>query len=174
MKEIIHIETEMEQQMCNSCKKISPDYYELKVQLRYKYFKEEEIEDIKKETIEIIKNNFNNINKIEENDGGFDIYLRNKSSINKVSSLFNKKYLVEEKRSKKIVGRNFLESVDIWRYIILINIINLKKGDKISIKGENYYIKAFNHKDLVLRNLENGTKKVISYNIAKDYLQKLN
>ncbi len=172
MKDKFKVKINIKQEMCFSCKKISPEYFQLKLQLRYLYFND--IENIKNETINLIEKNFNTINKLQELDNGFDIFFRNKNEINKLSTLFLKKYLIEEKRSKKIVGRNFLESKDIWRHIILINIINLKKGDLITIKGEKFNIKALNHNNLVLINSFNGSKKVIAYKLAKNYLKLIN
>lgn len=171
MKDKIHIEFEMEQQMCNTCKKISTEYYELKLQIRFTYFNN--IEEIKDKVINIINKHLDGINKEEELDNGFDIYFRTLGMKNKISKVFNRQFFVDENITKKIVGHNFLESKDIWRYTQLINIINLKTNDKVSIKGEDYYIKAFNKKDLVLRHLKTGAKKVVSYNISKDYISKL-
>jgi len=162
------VEIDMEQDMCFICKKTSPEYYELKLQLRFSFFNN--IDDVKLECFNLINKNFDSINKMQELDNGFDFFFRSKGEMNKISTLFNKKYLVEEKRSKKIVGRNFLESKDIYRHIILINIINFKKGDILNIKGEKYTIKAINKNDLVLIHLINGSKKVISYKFIKDYL----
>lgn len=164
----LDISFEMEQQMCKDCKKTSIDYYELKLQLRFKFFNN--INKIKDETINLVNKNLNFINKIDSLDHGFDIYFRNKHMLNKISNLFNDKYLVEEKRTKKIVGRNFLESKDVWRHVILINIINLKINDIIAIKGIEYKIKALNKKDLILIHIINSSKKVVSYDIIKDYL----
>jgi len=169
VKDGFKVEFEMEQHMCNNCKKSNPEYYELKVQLRYTFF--DDIEEIKTKTIKVIANNFDTVNKLEEIDNGFDIYFRNKHELNKISSLYNKNFLVDEKRTKKIMGRDKLTMKDIWRYVLLINFINLERGDKISLKGEEYYIKAINNHDLVLREINNGNKKIISYYLAKDYLK---
>ena len=171
MKDNIHIEFEMEQKMCTSCRKSSNEYYELKVQIRFIYF--EDNENIINEVKDLFYKNFDTFNKQEENENGLDFYFKYKGEKTKVSRLLNKRYLIEEKSSKTIVGRNFLESIDVWRHTLLVNIINLKVGDKILIKGEEFYIKAFNKKDLVLRAVKNGSKKVISYLLIKEYLQVL-
>ena len=173
MKDKIRIELEMEQKVCGMCKKNSPEYYELKFQMRFKFYENEDIQKIKYENLEYINKNFKGINKIKEFDYGFDVYFASKEIMNKLSSLFQKKYLCDEVRSKKILGHNTLETKDIWRHVLLINIINLKRNDHISIKGKNYYIKALNKNDLVLRGLEDGEKKVVTYSIIKDYIQKI-
>lgn len=171
MKDQIRIEFPLEQKMCINCKKNSPEYYQLKLQIRFIFFKNLDV--IKKEILELINNYFKKINKYIELENGFDIFFQNKEDITKIIKLFQKKYLCEEIKSKKIVGRDFLTMKDIWRYVLLINIINLKKGDKISIKGKEYYIKTLNNNDLILRGILKGEKKVISYSIAKNYLKLL-
>jgi len=169
MKDKFKVEINMDQEMCFSCKKTSSDYYQLKLQLRYIYF--DEYDKIKEETAKIIEKNFNSMNKLLELDNGFDIFFSNRHEMNKISSLFQRRYLIEEKRSKKVVGKNFLESKDVCRFILLINIINISKGDTISIKGEEFTIKALNNNDLVLLNVINGSKKVVPYKSVKDYLK---
>jgi len=171
MKDKIHIDFLMEQQMCKTCKKTSSEYYELKLQIRFTYFND--LDTIKDSVKSTIYKNLDGINKEEELDNGFDFYFRSVGVKNKILKIFNKKYFVDETITKKIVGHNFLESKDVWRYTQLINIINLKNNDKVSVKGEDYYIKAFNKKDLVLRHLKTGAKKVVSYNISKDYISKI-
>jgi NMD protein affecting ribosome stability and mRNA decay len=174
MKDVIRVEFEMQQKMCSKCKKTSSEYYELKLQIRFVFYSIEELDSIKKEVFELISSNYNNINKFEEVDEGFDFFFRDSSELNKLSHLFNDKYFCEEKRSKKIVGRDFLKSKDIWRYTLLIKIINLKRGDRIYIKGKEYKIENFNKKSMVLRDIENASKKVLSYSIVKDYIEKVN
>jgi NMD protein affecting ribosome stability and mRNA decay len=169
MKDEIRVEFNMEQKMCSDCKKSSSEYYELKLQLRFNYFNN--VDNIKKEIFNLIINKFNKINKFEEINNGFDFYFRDHGEMNKIAHLFNKRYFIEEKRSRKIIGHDFLKTKDIWRYTQLISIINLNIEDIISIKGENYYVKAFNKNDLVLRKLDTGAKKVVSYSIVKDYLK---
>jgi len=162
----------MNQKMCNNCKKVSEEYYELKLQIRFIYFEDINILDKKKEEIEkLVEKRFNTINKMEEVENGFDFYFREHGEMNKINNLLNKRYFYEEIRTKKIVGHDFLTSKDIWRYTQLIRIINLNVRDEISVKGKDYYIKAFNHNDLVLRSLDNGSKKVVTYSIVKDYLK---
>jgi len=169
MEDKFRIEIDMEQDLCYDCKKTSPEYYELKLQLRCKYF--EDLEEIKTFIFNLIDKNFTTINKMHEVENGFDFFFRSKGESSKISTLFHRRYLIEEKRSKKIIGQNFLESKSIFRHNLLINIINLERGDKISIKGTVFSIKAINHNDLILINEINRSKKVISYRFAKDYLE---
>ena len=171
IKDTIHIEIEMEQQMSSRTKKSGEEYYELKFQLRLKYFKD--VEKEKKKLFSIVTSQFDGINKFEEVDDGFDFYFRDLTQLNRVSRYFQKYYYCEEKRSKKIVGRNFLESKDIWRHTLLISILNFKVGDHVLIKGEEYYIKAFNKKEMILRHVEDGSKKAVTYSIVKDYFELL-
>ena len=175
MKDTIRVEFEMHQKMCSECKKSSSEYYELKLQVRFVFFEEEkELEGIKDEVFNLIENNYSGINKFEEVDGGFDFFFRDSSYMAKLSNVFNNKYLCEEKRSKKIVGRDFLRSKDIWRYTLLVKIINLNRKDKVLVKGKEYRIENFNKKDMVLRDVNDNSKEVLSYLIVKDYIEKIN
>ncbi len=172
MEDTIHVEMELEQKMCNICKKTDSDYYELKLQIRFLYFLESEIEIIQEDILEILSKNLDNINKIEYVNTGIDLFLNSIGDRNKVSSLLRKKYFFESKISKKIVGKDFLRSCDIWRYTQLVKIINLKIGDVVELKGEQYTIKGFNNSDIILVSMKNKSKKIFSYQIIKDYLHK--
>lgn len=164
----IRVKFDMEQVMSSNSKKSSEQYYELKLQVRFKFF--DNIEDITSKINKYVISKLDGINKIEESINGFDIFFQSHGVKNKILSLFNRYFLCEYKFSKKIVGKDFLATKDIWRYTLLINILNLESGDKISLKGEEYYIRALNKNDLVLRKCDNGYKKVVSYNIVSDYL----
>lgn len=168
----IRIEIVMEQRMCNDCKKSSTEYFELLSQIRMVYF--EDVYEIKKKIFNLFENNFEKINKIEEVSNGFDIYFRYSGEMNKVSKLLEKYYLIDEIRSKKLVGKNNLKSVDVFRYFQSITLINIEKNDKILLKGEEYYIKAINNNtELVLLDCVTGSKKMITYSIVKDYIKLL-
>lgn len=168
MKDLFRIEMELEQKMCGNCKKSSTEYYELKFQLRFKYY--EDMDFMKKEVYSKLEKNFDSINKIEELDNGIDIYFRSHGEMGKVSRLLNKFYLCDEKRSRKLIGRDNLVSKDKYRYFQSITLVNLFKGDEVSIKGEEFIIKAINGKNLVLINKLDGSKKVIGYSIIKEYM----
>jgi NMD protein affecting ribosome stability and mRNA decay len=182
IKDIYRIEIEMEQGLSPESKKISTEYYELKVQFRCKYFEMTDslekvtnisLNDIKQEIYDSMYKNFDTINKFEELDDGFDFYIRSLRDLHKISRVFNKRYYIDEKRSKKIVGMNLDNRKDIARHTLLLTILNFNVGDLVSIKGEEYYIKAFNKKDLVLRKADTGAKKVVTYSVIKDYFKLL-
>lgn len=165
------MEIEMEQQMSSATKKAGEEYYELKFQLRLHYF--DNIEDEKKKFFDIVINQFEGINRFEEKDNGFDFFFREITQLSKISRYFQKYYYCEEKRSKKIVTRDSLRSKDVWRHTLLITILNFSSGDLVRIKGEEYYIKSFNKKDLVLRHAKTGAKKTFKYSIIKEYFELL-
>lgn len=165
------VEIDMEQKMCSNCKKSSTEYYELLLQIRFVYFNN--VDEIKKEVFDIIDKNFFGINKFEELDNGFDVYFRDHGHMNKVLSVFQKKFMVEEKRSKKLIGRDKLISKDKYRYFQSITIINLKKGDIVQIKGERYLVRNIQNNDIYLMQEDNGSKKMVSYSIIKDYFMKI-
>ena len=93
---------------------------------------------------------FDSVNKLEELDNGFDIYFRSYGEMGKISRIFTKYFLCDEKRSKTLVGRDQLISKDKYRYFMSIHLINLEKGDKIAIKGEEFTIKAINNNTLII------------------------
>lgn len=201
IKDSIRVEFEMEQQMSPQAKRFSDEYYELKLQLRFSYFSDEELHnDIMKEKrdkfgnivvdgnnrpvmikqkaimnkfAKLVEKEFSGINKVEELAKGYDFFFGSLGEMGKISRYFNKYFLVESKHSKKIVGKDFLKFKDIWRHTLLINILNLEVGDKVRIKGTEYYIKAFNKKELVLREWESGAKEVVTYAKIKDYFELL-
>ena len=168
VKDRIHVEFEMEQQLSSRTKKSGQEYYELKFQLRFEFFKDTDY--IKKKLYKAVVDNFEGINDIKEVKGGFDFFFRDVKTLNKISKYFNGKYLCYEKRSKKIVGRDHLKSKDLWRHTLLITILNIEKGDTVFLKGEYYRVKGINKKDIVLTHKEKGHKKIVSYDIVKDYL----
>lgn len=169
MKDSIRLEINMEQRMCNDCKKSSTEYYELLSQVRVLYF--EDMYEIKKKIFSLFES-FNSINKIEEVSNGFDIYFRYHGEMNKVYRMLLKGFLIDEIRSKKLVGKNQLKSVDIYRYYQSITLVNIEKNDKISLKGDEYYIRAINNNsELILLNCVSGAKKMITYSIVKDYIK---
>ena len=136
MEDTIHVDLVMEQKMCSSCKKSNSEYYELQLQLRYKYYNDEQVMNLKEKTLGMLQGHFETINKVEEIDEGFDIFFRSKGEMNRIYNLFVNKYFVFEKRSAKIMGKDNLKSRNLYRHFQLITLINLGVGDKVSIKGE--------------------------------------
>ena len=169
IKDRVTVEYEMEQSMSEESKKNFPEYYELKLQIRFVYF--DELYEIKKIVFDRITKNIRLINKLEELDNGFDIYIGVHSEMSKIPALFNKDFLIEEKRSKKLIGRDNLRSKNKYRYTQNITLINLKKGDIIAYKGVNKQIKAINKSGLILIDQETKEKNVLTYSIVKDYLE---
>ena len=131
IKDKFRIEIVMDQELSAHSKKASTEYYELKVQFRCKYFEQTDdlkpvtnksMDEIKTEIHEMMYKNFNTINKLEDLDNGFDFFLRSLRDLEKVSRLFNKKYFVDEKRTKKIVGMDKDNGRDIARHTLLLTI----------------------------------------------------
>ena len=172
IKDSIRLEIEMEQRMCNDCRKSSTEYYELLSQIRVIYF--DDIYEIKKKIFDLFEKNFVSINKVEEISNGFDVYFRNHGEMNKVSKMLLNKFLIDEIRSKKLVGKNNLKSVDVFRYYQSITLVNIEKNDKILLKGEEFFVKAINNNsEFVLLDCVTGAKKMITYSIVKDYIKLL-
>lgn len=165
------IETQMPQSMCSRCKKISSDYYELKLQIRFLYFRGEEEDKIKQEIKDLVENNLDMINKVEEEDGGFDIYFGTSSMESKISSLFRKYYFLEEKKSRKLVGWDFQNSKRNYRFFQSITIINLHEGDKIFVKGKKYRIDSLSNKEGITLIESGGKKRNFNFSKIREYIR---
>lgn len=170
MYDEIRVEVDMEQKMCNGCKKSSSEYYEMELQLRFTHF--EDIMEVKAISMSIL-DNFNTINKLDEINNGFNVYFRDHGQMNKVFTLFRRKFKVLiEKRSNKLMGLDKMTSKNLYRHFQSIEIINLNKRDLVEVKGEQYRIKAINKGgQLVLLDESNGSKKIVTYEIVKDYFK---
>jgi NMD protein affecting ribosome stability and mRNA decay len=174
MKEKIHFEIELEQKMSNEFKNRDESYFKLELQIRFLYFNENQIEDLKTQCLKLTEKFNSEINKIKENPNGINIYFRRNQIMTSVSKLFKNKYFCEEKKSKKIIGRDKLRSKDRFKYFLLINIINLNRNDIIEIKGENYKINSIKNQELYVQNIKTTKKEIFTYKLIKDYLKKKN
>ena len=210
IKDLFHVELEMEQKMSPESKKMFEDYYECRVQFRfYMYSKEVYPRKLNsKEQSYLLDENkysqtiFSNkdikyneisisdyelayykmryilrdvkllINKLEDVNEGFDIYLANINDIHKLKRIINDYFFVLYTHSKKIMGRNFLKSKDLYRHSLLVAVYNLKTGDNILVKGEEFTIKSIQNQFLTVINSKNNTKKTLHFDTIKDYLYK--
>ncbi|MCH8519633.1 MAG: hypothetical protein LAT82_02665 [Nanoarchaeota archaeon] len=113
------------------------------------------------------------INKIEDNEDGFDIYLANINDIHKLKRVINEHFFCMFTHSKKIMGRNKLKSKDLFRHSLLAAIYDLRTKDKVQIKGIKYTIKSIQKQYITVINNENKEKHTFHFHIIKDYLFKL-
>lgn len=112
------------------------------------------------------------INKLEDMSEGFDIYLANINDIHKLKRIISDHFFVLFTHSKKIMGRNFLKSKDLYRHSLLIAVYNLRAGDDILVKGEEFTIKSIQNQFLTVINPKTNTKKTLHFNTIKEYLHK--
>ena len=112
------------------------------------------------------------INKIEDMEEGFDIYLANINDIHKLKRIIGDYFFVLFTYSKKIMGRNFLKSKDLYRHSLLVAVFNIKAGDEIRVKGEEFIIKSIQNQFITVINPISNNKKTLHFNTIKDYLQK--
>ncbi|MFP4402276.1 MAG: NMD3-related protein [Candidatus Nanoarchaeia archaeon] len=112
------------------------------------------------------------INKLDETPEGFDIYLANINEIHKLKRIINNNFFASYNHSKKIMGRNKLESRDLFRHSLLIAIYNLNIGDIIQIKGEVYSIKSIQKNEIIVIHTTTRHKETFNFEIIKDYLYK--
>jgi NMD protein affecting ribosome stability and mRNA decay len=164
------IEHNMEQVLCNTCKRINPEYHEMILQLKYEFF--DNVLEMKAISLKILMDNFNTINKIDEADDGYTVYFRDHGQMNKIATLFGRRWLILDKRSAKIMGQDKMTQKSLFRHTQLLTLVNLKTKDTVLIKGIEYWIKAINKGGtLVLRRTDNGKKHQVTYKMIKDYFQ---
>ncbi len=169
MKHTIRIETELDQKLSPGCKNMDEDYFQLKTQVRCIYFTD--YTEIKNEILKTLEVLNKDINKLETCENGFDIYLRSYGLMSKTSNIFKRKFFCEEKKAKKIIGRDFLRSKDRYKYFLSINIINLKRNDTIEVKGRQYNINSIKNQDIFVSDIVSHKKEAFKYKLIKDYLK---
>jgi len=164
------IETQMADTMCSTCKRINPEYFEMKLQIRFRFF--DNIPKLKAEVMDLLIKNFKTINKIDEIGNGYEVFFRDHGQMNKLAQVFKRRWLILDKRTSKIMGKDQLTSKDLFRHTQNITLVNLNIKDIVQIKGIEYWIKAINSGDaLVLRRCDNGAKKVMSYKMIENYFK---
>ena len=168
MKIVVPIKIELKQKMSEEAKKIDDNSYILKLNLRFKYF--DKINKVfKKKVLDEMNSLKPHINKIEELDEGYNVYFSSIKILENISKTYKKKYFVDEIRSKKIMGRDKQKSKDLYRHFLSITILNLKRKQKIRIKGEVFELRDFRKKTLYLVD-ENGSRKSFLFSKIKDYI----
>ena len=163
------IETELPQSQCSKCSKTSSEYYELVLQLRFLYTNEDD--QVKQDVLDYVLSKTELVNKVEEVDSGFDLYIGDSSQGGKISSEIKKRYFVEEKKSKTLVGFDFLRYKRNYKFTHNLTIINLKEGDKLSFKGDEYVIENLSNKDGLTLKEKSGRKRTLSFSKIKDYIR---
>jgi len=160
----------LEQSMCESCKRNSEEYFQLKAQIRFSFYNLIELREVKKRIFNHFKNN-KNLNKILEIEDKLDIYMRNHSEMEKISSYFRGNFVCSQKKSRKLMGRDNLRSKEIYRYFISIVLYNIKRGTQILFKGEKYIVLNVEKENLVLRDIKLGKKKKIIISKSINYIE---
>ena len=80
------------------------------------------------------------INKIETMKNGYNIYIKDKTQAPKFLSNLKKLGFYNITKSRKLVGEDKLNSKKLYKFIILLEIIDLNKKDIITYKGEEVEI----------------------------------
>ncbi len=166
MRDTITVEIKLEQQMCDNCIRKDPQYFKDKIFLRGK--NKEELEKIAKfiETLYI-----NEINKIKEVKEGIDFYLSTSVNLNKLLNKLYRDYLIVYKKDPKLVGFDKLRSKNKYKVTHLVEIEDIKKGDKVCYNGKKYIVKTFYKDSITLIN--NTSKKVLTYSLNRSKIRKI-
>ena len=164
------IEHNMEQVLCNTCKRINPEYYEMVLQLKFEFF--DDIMKLKEECMKILMDNFDTINKIDEANDGYFVFFRDHGQMNKIETLFGRRWLILDKRSAKIMGQDKMTQKSLFRHTQNLTLVNLNTKDTVLIKGVEYWLKAINKGGtLILRRTDNGAKFQCTYKMIQDYFK---
>ena len=184
MRETFHIEIDMPQKMSEVSKKTNDTYFQMKCQLRFLYF-DKKIKMVKNNEIFLDDINFQNfkakaldefnemrdeINKIEEDKNGFNLYFRSYRAITKIMKLFDK-YFIETIHTKKLFGFDNLKSKKIYRHTYLINILNIKQNQILNIKGEDKLVFRIQKNEIILKDIKSGAKTKTKFKFIKEYLR---
>ncbi|MEK6845792.1 MAG: NMD3-related protein, partial [Nanoarchaeota archaeon] len=100
------------------------------------------------------------ISKVTEHDNGVDLQLTDKNLTRNLGRMLQTKFGGECKISTSLYGQK--DGKEIYRLTVLFRSFGLKKGDKVSYKGENYEIKLLG-KDLLLQDPSSGKKIHVKY-----------
>lgn len=168
IKDTFRVELDLEQKMCEDCLCRDENYYTYLIQIRYpsRFDLTNEIESVLEQYDELI-------NKFEDKENGIDIFLRKSVSTKRIISKLQKKYIVINKVDATLVGVDFLRSKKKYKTTCLISIVDLFKGDLITFKGKEYILKTYFKDNLTLISKDRGNKKIITYNINKDFIRKI-
>ena len=164
------IEQNMDQIQCDTCKRINPEYYEMTLQLKFEFF--DNIMELKEECMKILMDNFTTINKIDEANDGYFVFFRDHGQMNKIATLFGRRWLILDKRSAKIMGQDKMTQKSLFRHTQNLTLVNINTKDIVQIKGIEYWIKAINKGGtLILRRMDDGAKHQCTYKMVKDYFK---
>ena len=168
MELIIPVEIKMPQKMSDEAKYFDSQHFLLEMQVRFKFF--EKIEDsFLDKVLDEINDLSKYVTKIKKNKDGINVLFNSFNIIEQLIKIYKKKYFIDYKKSKKIMGRDKQKSKDLYRHFLVINILNISKNQNIKIKGKEYRIVNIDRNTLFLRD-EFGRKEKFLYSKIKDYI----
>ncbi|MEM3059015.1 MAG: NMD3-related protein [Methanomassiliicoccales archaeon] len=153
--------------LCQRCSRIKGSYYEsiIQVRTREREFPKEEMEAMLSEIETLVEKASNRsrdafISKVEEEQGGFDVYLSSSSLGKAVSREISRIYGAEFKESPKTVGRK--DGRDVRRLTYLVRLPSYRAGDVIRHKGVLYCVQGISPQGVRLARLETHESVVLS------------
>lgn len=121
MSEEKNVEVEVEEELCEGCKKIKTGYFEAKVQIRLEDDKGEQILD---ECEKILKERGKDevmVSGLEETENGFDIFMASNSAAKYLAKRLSEKHEVERKNTKTLQGLK--DGNKVYRSTYLVRIL---------------------------------------------------
>lgn len=107
---------EVESTQCKTCSKFEGGYYEYKIQLRGEHL-DDALEDMMERAAEVTARNRDDfVSDVEEETGGYDIYLSSRKIAEALLRVVREGYDMEEKRSKELIGEE--EGQRVYRSVV--------------------------------------------------------
>ncbi|MHA1671562.1 MAG: NMD3-related protein [Promethearchaeota archaeon] len=104
------------------------------------------------------------ISKLVEHKNGVDLLLSTNELMNRIISYLKSKYYFEQKRTKKLVGRDTQKGRNLYRLKTLIRLLPFEKNDLIMINNDIYNVESISKNKVILRDqLDNKVVKNFSY-----------
>ncbi len=100
--------------------------------------------------------------KIKEVKNGYDFYLSSQKYLRSLGKALSENFPGVWKESRQLFTRNHLTSKDVFRVNVLFKFVDIKRGQVITIRGDEYEVISA-QKKLILKDKKTGKKKTISY-----------
>ncbi|RLF90947.1 hypothetical protein DRN46_02485 [Thermococci archaeon] len=138
---------DLTEKICPECSKLLQGVHTAKVQLRG--FKEEELASILDLTNSIEFNSDNPIVEIKQRKEGLDLMFLSLGDARKFVREVRKRYGVEIKESKRLVGRDRSTGKNKYKFTISVR-IKLREGERVKLDGRDMLVKRVSRDKVVL------------------------
>ncbi len=102
------------------------------------------------------------ISKTVKVANGIDFYFSSQRFLQRLGHKLKEKFGGELKINESLHTRDHLTSKDLYRVNVYFRVLNIKKGDKVMIRGEEFEIIGIGKK-ILAKSLENGRKSQLKF-----------